>query len=333
MIYLTEKKKVSGYRKKKTFINSELFVEKKDKNKQEITYKLAFITLTLSSVQDVPDEIIKKAMLNHFLVEIKRKYNVENYIWKAEKQDNGNIHFHVLIDKYIYHDDVRKLWNSIQNKAPFHYVDKYSIKMQEKYKNGFKPDNNSTVSIEIQRKRFEIGKNTKWTNPNSTDIHALKSIKNAAAYITKYLSKGVSKSSRIDEMKELYRLLVIYDKYITKLKMCVPNYISFPDKLSKLDMKLNYVIDVKNKAEQKLNELKKMGVSGRIYGISQNLSKIKGFTDVEEKRNIPDIDIIEKIHRHKSIMNINNNSVITYYFDISKTPELNKILQNSLKLE
>ncbi len=33
-------------------------------------------------------------MLNRFLEKIRYQYNVKSYLWKAESQKNGNIHFH-----------------------------------------------------------------------------------------------------------------------------------------------------------------------------------------------------------------------------------------------
>lgn len=36
---------------------------------------------------------------------------IENYIWRAETQENGNIHFHLLIDSFFNMHTLKKIWN------------------------------------------------------------------------------------------------------------------------------------------------------------------------------------------------------------------------------
>ena len=55
---------------------------------------MKFITLTLSDVQAHTDDSIKEHMLQPFLYWLQRYYNC-SYVWKAETQINGNIHFHI----------------------------------------------------------------------------------------------------------------------------------------------------------------------------------------------------------------------------------------------
>jgi len=117
---------------------------------------LSFATLTLSATQYHSDEEIKRNLLNDFLIQIKRKFQVEHYIWIAESQKNGNIHFHLILDRYINWKSFRNLWNKIQSK--YLYIDLFELK------NGHR-------------------------NPNSTDIKAIKFINMLGAYLTKYVSK------------------------------------------------------------------------------------------------------------------------------------------------
>src|SRR5208282_358408 len=77
------------------------------------TYRLAMLTLTLPAAQMHYDLFIKKYLLNEFLTIIRKKYNVVNYIWKAEKQFNGNVHFHLIIDKFIHYREANSIWNKI----------------------------------------------------------------------------------------------------------------------------------------------------------------------------------------------------------------------------
>ena len=122
-----------------------------------IRQDIKFITLTLSSTQNHDDKFIKRYMLNDFLTVLRKKYNVRNYLWVAETQQNGNLHFHIITNVYISHVAIRKIWNKIQDR--YHYLDAYNAKKGHK-------------------------------NANSTDIHALQKIKNMAAYLTKEATKG-----------------------------------------------------------------------------------------------------------------------------------------------
>lgn len=117
-------------------------------------FRVTFITLTLSATQFNDDRIIKRDMLNSFLVIAKRKWNLLNYVWRAETQANGNLHFHILSDVFIPHDELRSVWNRIQ------------------LKHGY------------------IVESAKDLNPNSTDIHSLKTIGNVEAYVSKYCTKN-----------------------------------------------------------------------------------------------------------------------------------------------
>jgi hypothetical protein len=74
--------------------------------------KPTFITLTTNN-QTYSDKMFYKNCFCRFLQEIKRKYNIKLYIWKSEVQKNGNIHYHLLLDKYLFHLDARKIWFKI----------------------------------------------------------------------------------------------------------------------------------------------------------------------------------------------------------------------------
>lgn len=84
-------------------------------------YKLVFLTLTLSSAQVHSDRIIKEKLLQPFLRIMRRRWKVVNYVWKAEAQDNGNIHFHITTHKYIHWQEVREVWNTLQESLENYY--------------------------------------------------------------------------------------------------------------------------------------------------------------------------------------------------------------------
>lgn len=153
------------------------------------TFKVAFITLTLPSKQEHTDNEIKRQCLNSFLIELIKYHKVKNYVWRAELQKNGNIHFHILIDKFVHWNDIRNRWNRIINKLG--YVDRYRIKMKEFFKDGFqvREDLIKWWPEKNQRAAYKANQLTDYHNPNSTDIHSLQKIRNIKLYLIKYLTK------------------------------------------------------------------------------------------------------------------------------------------------
>ena len=153
-------------------------------------FKLSFITLTLSSQQIHSDNEIKSSLLNQFLVEARKKWNVVNYLWRAEPQINGNIHFHILCDKFIPWSELRDTWNRIQNKLG--YVDRYRAEKREFFKGGFKvrQDLLQKWAYKNQLEAYRTGSRNDWNSPNSSDIHSVVKIKNLPAYLAKYCVKN-----------------------------------------------------------------------------------------------------------------------------------------------
>jgi len=137
-----------------------------------VTFRTAFLTLTLPSTQQHPDKEIINTCLNSFFNECRKYHNVHNYVWRAELQKNGNIHFHIITDTFIPWWDARNRWNRIVNKLG--YVDRF----QEKH-----------------------GHRT----PNSTDIHSTRKIRNLKAYLVKYMAKDERKDEGNEEPTEVLR--------------------------------------------------------------------------------------------------------------------------------
>lgn len=154
---------------------------------------LNFVTLTLPSTQKHTDKEIKK-MLNYYLTELKNSVGNFMYVWKAEKQKNGNIHFHILINRYVNYLHIRKIWNKILNRNG--YIEEYRKKLSSMTLHDYIEYRKKNANIKHTKehikkyiKAYEEGKKTNWSNPNTTDIHTLKGIKSAAAYISKYMCK------------------------------------------------------------------------------------------------------------------------------------------------
>ncbi len=120
-------------------------------------FKINFITLTLSAGQkNITDRTIKSKMLEPWIRNMRNIHGLRSYVWRAERQKNGNIHFHFSTDTYLPYNAIRDVWNHQQ--AKFHFI------------TDFKNKNNSEF-------------------PNSTDVHSVANIKNLAAYLVKYMMK------------------------------------------------------------------------------------------------------------------------------------------------
>lgn len=159
------------------------------KGKYIYNFKCSFITLTLPSEQIHTDKTIKSQCLNQFLIELRKKYQVKNYVWKAELQSNGNIHFHIVTDKYVNYLALRWRWNRIINKLG--YVKRYSDRMSKLSLSDYAKLRKKP--IEDVREAYARGKRCNWTNPNSVDVKSVKSDDELAIYLAKYLTKKASK--------------------------------------------------------------------------------------------------------------------------------------------
>ncbi len=100
---------------------------------------LVFLTLTLSTPQKHDDNFIKRNLLNNFLIQLKKKKGIKHYFWKAEKQQNGNIHFHLITDCFLAKEFVQNLWNQVQDN--YGYLDDY--------RNKFKKENPPSTQIQV----------------------------------------------------------------------------------------------------------------------------------------------------------------------------------------
>lgn len=127
------------------------------RKKSGVSFQINLLTLTLSKQQHHDDKYIKRWLLVPFVGKLLRKEPSSNYLWKAEPQKNGNIHFHLLIDRYFDKDWIREQWNLTQSQHGYHSPD--------------------------------CGKSVNFGQP-STRIESLKSKNNATAYVAKYVSKS-----------------------------------------------------------------------------------------------------------------------------------------------
>jgi len=189
--------------------------------------KITFATLTLASpqIQSISehginyfatDTEIKSKCFNQLMTELRTEKEVDNYVSVCEKQLNGSIHFHILLDRRIDYEWLRIRWNSLQNK--FGFVDRYAQKMSQLTKEQYfalrtKEYKNKITNKDLKKiqNAWDYGQKTNWQNPNSTDIESLKGVDNIGAYISKYMSKGYGHTS--SELK------AEISKYAAKIEM------------------------------------------------------------------------------------------------------------------
>jgi hypothetical protein len=124
---------------------------------RSVKFLLTFTTLTLSANQGIhTDYDIKKQLLDNYLQNLRHSQHLNHYIWRAEPQRNGNLHFHITANQAFDYQYVRDTWNNAQKRLGF--IDLFNEKHHH-------------------------------INPNSTDIHSVRKIEKAGAYIAKYVAK------------------------------------------------------------------------------------------------------------------------------------------------
>lgn len=241
--------------------------------------KFTFVTLTLPSEQMHTDKELHRLALNTFIIEIKRKYAVVNYLWRAERQKNGNLHYHIIVDNYIHHSALRLSWNKVLNNLG--YINKYRLNQQIKHSQGFKLDTAKLKywKADNQLKAYLYGKGTNWSNPNTTDIHSLKKIKDASKYIMKY----VSKSELIDNL-ELIKTQHSNNEITAE---------QYEHQLKKI-----------------MAEIEKEKIHGRVWGCSD---QIKNLTDTKIIEDSIVVEMMHHIETDKATKKIIKDSFVIFY--------------------
>lgn len=121
-------------------------------------HKLSFLTLTISTNRNLTAKECYQSVLQHFIQWLRRTKKVTSYIWKAELQTRGQIHYHFIFPDFIHYREIRTEWNKLQRQA------------------GLLDDFIQTY---------------KHSDPNSTDIHEMKNVKKTAKYCVKELGKDI----------------------------------------------------------------------------------------------------------------------------------------------
>jgi hypothetical protein len=130
-------------------------------NRQQ-DFQLSFITLTIAHPDPIPASEGHKALkvwLQHFKKPwSKRKISepMTSYIWKAELQSRGQLHYHLTTNAWLHFAEIRRVWNDLQRNRG--WLEAYKAKAGH-------------------------------YDPNSTDVHSIYKIRDVRRYLSKYISK------------------------------------------------------------------------------------------------------------------------------------------------
>lgn len=112
--------------------------------------RIVFVTLTLPSKQIHSDNEIKRACLSLFLSNIIRLTGVKYYYWKAESQQNGNIHFHLLLDSFVHKSLINYYWDkALSNLGYIEVPNDYNLNYRSPSTKIEAPRNSSSTAIYV----------------------------------------------------------------------------------------------------------------------------------------------------------------------------------------
>jgi len=142
--------------------------------------RFVLITLTLPCKQMHSDEDLKRRALKPFIKWFERNEGVINWAWKAEAQNNGNIHFHIVTDTYIPKVKIDAQWRHYM--MVLGYLEKFWEKHPGKY-------------------------------PPMTNVTGQSEMKNPVAYVTKYFAKKENKRKVSGAIWRMSRNLLHIENY------------------------------------------------------------------------------------------------------------------------
>lgn len=201
-------------------------------------FTVNFITLTLPAAQQHSDQFIKQNCLEQFIAYMKMHHGLYAYVWKAETQDNGNIHFHIVTNVFIDHTIIRQVWNRIIEKHG--YIEAYMNNQKAKFANGFifnksltwinkKTGIREVVPEREQIRRMKLSLRSGHRNPNSTDVHSIKKVSNLGGYLASYMTKKDKlKKSAPQHLKEEFAIAEKDDTIMQLLKELHPEIFKRP---------------------------------------------------------------------------------------------------------
>lgn len=128
-------------------------------------FQVGFITLTFHSTnRNITGKEAHKTCLEPFIKWMRQVHGCKSYIWKAELQKRGQIHYHLTTDVFIHWKAMRDKWNELQHRAG--YLDTFFAKYGH------------------------------W-DANSIDVHSTKSKLGLSGYLIKEIAKSFQNEKTI----------------------------------------------------------------------------------------------------------------------------------------
>jgi len=120
-------------------------------------FRIGFVTLTVAEQGKDNAKDVYQNCLAPWL-RWARRAGMADYVWKAELQQRGALHYHIATNQFLHWKDVRDTWNKYQRRSG--YLGNFARKHGHYH-------------------------------ANSTDVHAMRKVKNIERYLTKYMKKGI----------------------------------------------------------------------------------------------------------------------------------------------
>lgn len=153
-----------------------------------ISHLCMFITLTLPYQQTHPDSEITKKILGTFFDKCRKIGILENYVWRAEKQINGNIHYHILTDSFVNYSMIYRIW--LISLERLEYVSQYKKKFSNMSFSDYKNlTHNKNLDIIKLSDRYARGVRNNWSQPPCVKTDYCNDISQVSSYIAKYTAK------------------------------------------------------------------------------------------------------------------------------------------------
>lgn len=91
------------------------------KYKRLVNWKINLATLTFR--ENLQDDNKGRQILAQWLDMAKHRFDLQQYVWKAEPQERGAIHFHLITNTYIPFAELNYTWNRLLRKHELNNID------------------------------------------------------------------------------------------------------------------------------------------------------------------------------------------------------------------
>jgi len=146
-----------------------------------------FVTLTFVAAITDDDAI---GLLNSFLTQIRKQFAGLQYLWVAERQENGNIHFHMLVNRRLPVGRFNATWVLCQYNAGLRgKTDKGDEITFDQILEAYRLDERVKFAATVVNEKSGKKRTHVQSLLNPFDVKKVSSISGLACYVTKYVTK------------------------------------------------------------------------------------------------------------------------------------------------